>query len=399
VKWLNRLLVLPHLARIASLDLPRADLERLRDAVRPGTAPFLGPNHPEFFADAALDRELSARVAPRLAYWLSHEIVDASPLARWLWLRHNIVSNAPGGGGRDYSIRWALAGHGVLLHPEGTASWQSGWVGPLRPGIADLAWETCAHARAAGRDTPVLLVPIVWRMRFVDDVTRGLAREMAHVERSLGLVSGDGRPVGERFGALTADLLRVRCARLGVASDPVPPSGPGYFAAQEAAAAAIVRELEATGVKVERDLGSIMRRVHLHRRVAGGGRERELLLELWRLGGFPRALYDTPMLSQERIAESLKRIRTVLVRRTRLDRLHGVIPVPVGWRVAHVRVPEPIPVHEAFTAGGAPGIARARLLETLRARMQDGLEALAGELAERFPAREVPNPLWSGRNG
>ena len=46
VGWLNRLLVLPHLTRLESFDLPPADLARLRAAVRPGTAAFLGPNHP-----------------------------------------------------------------------------------------------------------------------------------------------------------------------------------------------------------------------------------------------------------------------------------------------------------------------------------------------------------------
>ena len=403
VGWLNRRLVLPHLTRLASLELPRADLERLRAAVRPGTAAFIGPNHPEFFTDWMIDKELSSRVSPLMAHWASYEIVNVSPLAQWLWLRNNLIANAPGGGGREYSIRWALAGHGVLLHPEGTASWHGQRVEPLIPGIVDLAWEACARARDAGRDVPVLVVPIVWRLHFAEDVSSGLAREMAHIERALELAPGGSLPVGERFAALQANLLRRQCESLGLPAPSAPAGlpGAGYFAAQDAVAGAIARELESRGARVEHDLARIM---HRARRSARAGierpereRDRRLYLELWRLEGFPGALYDTPTLTQEAIAENLKRIRSVFVTRGRGDALHNVVPVPVGRRVAQVRVPEPIAVHEAFAAAGDAGAARARLLETLHARLQGALDALNAELAPLLGRHCRPNPLWTGR--
>jgi hypothetical protein len=400
VGWLNRRLILPHLTRLAALDLPRADLERLRAAVRPGTAAFLGPNHPEFFTDWMIDKELSSRVSPLMAHWASYEIVNVSPLAQWLWLRNNLIANVPGGGGREYSIRWALAGHGVLLHPEGTASWHGEHVGPLLPGIVDLAWETHVHARAAGRDLPVLVVPIVWRLHFTGDVSNGLGREMAHIERALGLPRGTGLPVGERFAALQANLLHRQCETLGLAA-PAAASGAGYFAAQEAAAGAIARELESRGARVEHDLARIM---HRARKSARAGverpereRDRQLYLELWRLVGFPPALYDTPTLTQEGIAENLKRIRSVFVTRGRGNALHNVVPVPVGRRVAHVRVPEPIEVQEASVAAADPAEARVRMLETLHARLQAALDALGAELAPLLGRFRQPNPLWTGR--
>jgi len=399
VGWLNRLLILPQLTRLASFDLPRADLERLRAAVRPGTAAFLGPNHPEFFTDWMIDKELSSRVSPLMAHWASHEIVNVSPLAQWLWLRNNLIANVPGGGGREYSIRWALAGHGVLLHPEGTASWHGERVGPLIPGIVDLAWETCARAREVGRDVPVFIVPIVWRLHFTDDVSSGLEREMAHIERALELAPGEGMQVGERFATLQANLLRRQCEALGLPA-PSAPAGAGYFAAQDAAAGAIARELELRGARVEHDLARIMRRA---RRSARAGierpereRDRRLYLELWRLEGFPGALYDTPTLTQEAIAENLKRIRSVFVTRSRGDALHNVVPVPVGRRVARVRVPEPLAVHETFAAGGDAGAAKERLLETLHARLQGSLDALNAELAPLLGRFCRPNPLWTG---
>ena len=392
--WVNRRLVLPHVVRLRRLDLPAADLARLRAAVRPGTAAFLGPNHPEFFTDWMLDKELSFRVSPLMAHWASYEIVNVSPAAQWLWLRNNLVANLPGGGGREYSIRWALAGYGVLLHPEGTAGWHGERVGTLLPGIVDLAWETCARARAAGRDLPVFVVPLVWRLCFTGDVSRALDREMGHVERAVGLPPGDGLPPAERFAALQANLLLRRATALGLPTPP-DPQGPGYFPAQEATEAAIVRELEALGARIEREPARIQHRARRKRR-SESPRTSELYRELWRLAGFPRALYDTPTLSQEAIAENLKRQRTVLVTDGWRNALHNVVPVPAGPRVAHVRVPEPIAVHETFAVGGDPAPAKARLLDLLAARLQGGLDGLGAELAPRLERRRRPNPLWTG---
>jgi hypothetical protein len=392
--WVNRAVVLPHLVRLRHFDLPDADLARLRAAIRPGAAAFLGPNHPEFFTDWMVDKEISFRVSPLMAHWASYEIVNVNPAAQWLWLRNNLIANVPGGAGREYSIRWALAGHGVLLHPEGTASWHGERVGPLLPGIVDLAWATCERARTAGSGRPVLVVPVVWRLRFTGDVSPRLHREMGMMERALGLPPGAGLPLGQRFAALQAGLLASRCAALGL---PAPPdaSGHRYFEAQEAVTAAIVRELEALGRRVARDPARIM---HRARRAARpeARRERELYQELWRLTGFPRDLYDAPTLTLEAIAENLKRQRTGLVTAGWRNALHNVVPVPAGPRVAHVRVAEPIAVHEAYVPGGdAPR--RAELLEELARRLQGTLDALGAELAPLLVASHRPNPLWSGR--
>jgi len=403
--WVNRRVVLPHLARLRAFDLPRADLERLRAAVRPGTAAFLGPNHPEFFTDWMIDKEISTRISPLMAHWASYEIVNAGRAAQALWLRNNLIANVPGGAGRDYSIRWALSGHGVLLHPEGTASWHGERVEPLLPGIVDLAWETCDRARRTGRATPVFIVPVVWRLHFRGDVSSGLSREMAHMERVLGLPAGTGAPVAGRFAALQANLLRRQWDALGLPAGlgSVDLSGAGYFAAQQTALRAVAHGLESRGARVEHDLARIMHRARRDARAAAARPERErdrrLQLELWRLEGFPPALYDRPTLTQEQIAENLKRIRSVFVTRGRGDALHNVVPVPVGPRVARVRVPEPIAVHDRFLAGGDAGTARAQLLATLHARLQGALDALAVEIAPHVEPFRHTNPLWTGSTG
>jgi hypothetical protein len=103
-------------------------------------------------------------------------------------------------------------------------------------------------------------------------------------------------------------------------------------------------------------------------------------------------------LTQEAIAENLKRIRSVFVTRGRADALHNVVPVPVGRRIARVRVPEPLAVHEAFTGASDPAAAKARLLEALHARLQGTLDALSAELAPLLGRFRRPNPLWTGRS-
>src|SRR5262245_66688926 len=97
-----------------------------------------------------VDKEVSRRVSPLMAHWASYEIVNAGPLARVFWLANNLIANVPGGGGKAYSMAWATRGHGVLLHPEGTATWQGERVASLLPGIVDMAWETRSEERRVG---------------------------------------------------------------------------------------------------------------------------------------------------------------------------------------------------------------------------------------------------------
>ena len=396
---LNRFVVLPRVLRLRALDFPPADLARLRAAVRPGTAAFLGPVHPEFMTDWMLDKEVSRRVSPLMAHWASYEIVNAGPIQRAFWLRNNLIANAPGGGGKERSVRWALAGHGVLLHPEGSVSWHGGRVDPLVPGIVEMAWEACRRARAAGGDRPVFVVPLVWKLRFVRDVSAGLAREMAHIERRLALPAGDGLPVERRFAALQRHLLLRQCGRLGL---PAPSAfdDASYFVAQRDVVREIRRRLEARHGSLEGDFNRVqhgLRRALRELRPADpedARRDRALLDEWERIERFPADLYGAPTLAQEEVAENLKRTRAALVTRGFGDALHNAVPVAVGPRVAHLRVPEPLAVHEAFTEDAdLAERRRAELLSTLRRRMQDALDALGAELAAPGGGGRRPNPL------
>jgi len=402
----NRHVMLGPLLRLREFDLPAADLARLRAAVNPRTAAFLGPNHPEFLTDWLIDKELSRRVSPLMAHWASYEIVNGSPLSQRFWLANNLIANAPGGEGKAWSIRWALAGHGVLLHPEGTATWQAERVGPLLPGIVDMAWEAARALRERGDARPVYVVPLVWRLRFLADPSAGLHREMAHIERELELPAGAGE-IEARFAALLGQLLARQCRRLALpapALDPVAP-GAGYFPAQAATLAAVREALAAVHGPLDPDPTRAQHRlrksirVHAKTDPDGARRDRERLAELQRLHGFDPALYDRPALAPERLAEVLKRIRSALVTRGLANALHNTIPVGVAPRAAHVRVPEPLAVHEALAAATDEAESRAALLAELHARLQRGVERLRDEFSGAGVARERPNPLSSGAGG
>jgi hypothetical protein len=402
----NRMGFLPGVLKLRAFDLPAADLARLRAAVNPGSVAFLGPNHPEFLTDWMVDKELSRRVSPLMAHWASYEIVNASPAARAFWLANNLIANVPGGGGKAYSARWAGRGHGVLLHPEGTATWQGERVSALLPGIVDMAWSAAQQLRAAAQARPVWLVPVVWRLAFRGDAAGGLTRDMARLEQGLALPSGRGLAPATRFGALMTNLLRRQCDRLALAAPDLRAErgGRDYFAAQ----ADVLEQLRATLATRYGQLDADLTRAQFQLRKAmrersasdpdGVRADRSRLMELQRLAGFDPALYDRPQLAQERLAEVLKRTRAALLGRGLRNALHNFVPVAAAPRTVHVRAAEPIAVHEALVDGdaGQQAAARAALLAEHHARLQSALDQLGRELAPAALRYAHANPLWSG---
>jgi len=398
----NRFAFLPGVLKVRLFELPAADRARLAASVNAGTAAFLGPVHPEFLTDWMVDKEISRRVSPLMAHWAAHEIVNASPAARAFWLANNLVANVPGGAGKAYSVDWALRGHGVLLHPEGTATWQGERVSTLLPGLVDMACEAAARAASIGDARPVWLVPIAWRFTFMRDVRRGLSRDLSRLERGLGLPRGDRLAVPERFAALMRNVLARQCARLGLATRL--DAGRPYFAAQSAAADELRRDLAERYPEAEADFADLtraqfqLRRAMRERAAAdpeGVQRDRARLAELQRLMGFDAALYDRPHLEQERIAEVLKRARSSVLTHGFRNALHNTVPVAAGPRTVHVRVAEPIAVRPAAAGeDGAP--ARAALLAQHRASLQAMLDRLGTDLAEHTARFRLPNPLHDG---
>jgi hypothetical protein len=407
MRRLNRALMLPHLARVAEIDLPPADGARLAATLGPGRAAFLAPNHPDFLGDWLLDKEIADRFSPLMAHWAAFDVVNAHPLARWFWSRNNVLSTGSGSAGLDHAVRWALGGHGVLLHPEGTVAWHGARVGPLLPGIAGMAWEACRRSAATGGRTRVWIVPLLYRHRFNGDATEGLTRELTLIERRLAFPSGAGLVLEARFTTLLARALEHERAGLegAEARQPIEAAGSGFFPEVQALGQALRARLEQRHGAVEGEFPRVLQRLRraIRLRAAGdpeGARRDRDQLDAWAMWqGFEAADYDTPTLSQEQIAECLKRLRSTLVRGGPGDMLHNVLPRPVARRVAHVRVAEPIPVDEGFNPGADANAAQARLLAELRERMQRTLDALGAEIEPLVARWRRPNPLWTGPAG
>lgn len=361
---------------VREIDFPEPDFERLQRAVNPGTAAFIGPNHPEFGFDWMMDKEISTRVAPRMASWAAANIIATAPA---FWLRNNLIENTGGEGAMRYSVERALAGEAVLLHPEGSVHWTGELIHPLFGGIAEMACEAARRGGVNGR--PVYIVPIVWRIEYSADISAALHEEMEYIERYLGLVVSSEVNVNERFRLLQEGILARQMNAFGF--DPGWVAGLDFFARQDAFRDWLIEDIE-TRYTVER-CESVERLLARFRRAIPPElkADRAKVDEALRLGGFSREAYARKPLTQEQLAESLKRHRATLVRRGWRNVLHNYLPRPLGPRVVRVKVPEPILVDPGRASTEAISYARA-LIEATHERMQ-GMLTGSGQHSSRAP--------------
>jgi hypothetical protein len=401
------------LSDIVRIDLPRDHEQRLRDAVDPRTATFLTPNHPEFFTDWMLDKEVMARVAPLAACWATHVIVNGmGPIAQGFWLRNNLIAQIPGAGGRDgrtYSVEWALKGHGVLLHPEGTVGWHGDTIGPLFPGAVEMAIEAAAMLERDGRAGRALVSPLVWKLKFLHDVEPRLQDELGYVERRLAVTPGPrARTPAERVaGIYEALLARDEQTWLGERG-----SGDSFAERQRRLVAAMADRLvqllalEAAAGQPD-DARPFWRapcqellraadrqlRKHAGEDRAATDEARRLVKDLRRLTRFRPELYPNRVMTQEQVAENIKRLRSDYCRGSLRDTLGHYVPRPAGPRVALVRVPEPMDVTSLLAGRGVLSDAEiALLVADLRGRMQGALDAIEQEwsASPRRPVYDNP---------
>lgn len=393
---------------IRTIDFPPADRARLRGAVNPGTAAFIGPNHPEFGFDWMMDKEVSTDVSPRMASWASHEIVATAP---WFWLRNNLISHNGGEAAIEYSVAWARRGHGVLLHPEGSVHWTADRIHPLFHGIAEMACEAARAATGASDERPVYIVPIVWKLQHIGDVSQRLHAEMGRIERHFDLKSGDDTNVAERFRLLQEGVLQRRMQTFGF--DAVSLDRCDFFFRQDAFRHWLMDDLssrypvekhdsiERTLTRFKRVISAARRALQPHGSSEARCRYDALTMDLdraeeaSRLGGFSGEVYGRAQLSQEQIGESLKRHRATLVTGGLGNTIHNFLPTPFGARVVHVRVPEPIQidVRRALGSDDERQVYVSSLIETARTRMQEALDSINREVSTEVARFSVPNPF------
>ena len=398
--WLGRLPGFSGVADIREWHLPVEHEARLRLALSPRHVSFIGPNHPEFFTDWMIDKELSARFAPRLASWATHTVVNGMGAAmQRFWLRNNLIAQIPGAAGqaaKQHSIQWALQGHGVLLHPEGAVGWHADWLAPFFPGIAEMALAAHASLQQQGleQERSVYLVPVVWKLRFLHDETRAIRRELLWTAARLQLEVGADRSLSMQLFQLLSGVLEREASARDIRLPERKHNA--YFDRQQYLQQQLADRLDEMAGEAHADLpaprrwGRVLRETHNEAQA----RAMKPLLQSWeRLQKLAFAAYSQPLLSQEQVAECVKRVRSDYCRHGLRDRLHGFFPRPVGPRALHLRVVEPIDVGQWRMMQGDP--AAAALADHMRSSMQRELDALLDGLHQRQPYWTLPNPLIS----
>ena len=384
---------------IRHLDFPAGDEARLKAVCGQGKATFITPNHPEFFTDWMIDKEVIARVSPLAASWATHSVVNGlGRLAQKFWLANNLIAQIPGKGGpaREHSEAWALKGHGVLLHPEGGVGWHGNFIAPLLPGAVEMALEALEKGRKTQPDFQAWVAPVVWKLVFTEDVEKPLARECAYVERRLK-IPGDtaGFSTPERIYRIYDTLLARDAERLALHVGLKAP-----FAERQAAVIAEYSRQLAGVLAIDDpiDTDELLRtaRRRLRDKSAADAEKAKLaksladgLARVRRLGSFA---FANETVTQEELAEHLKRIRNDYCAGTLKDTLNRFVPQPAGPRRAHIRVPEPLALH-GFS--GSPEDA----LGVLRGRMQAALDEINVDLERMGAFRRYPNPFHRVRVG
>ncbi|MER8909773.1 hypothetical protein NKH99_19210 [Mesorhizobium sp. M0854] len=347
----NRLAGLRGVANVRHIDFPEDDRQRLKACCGAGKATFITPNHPEFFTDWMIDKEVVSRVSPLAASWATHGVVNGlGRLMQKFWLANNLIAQIPGNSAaaKEHSVAWALKGHGVLLHPEGGVGWHANIIAPLLPGAVEMGFEALKRGRLTDPDFKVWIAPVIWKLAFTGNVEAALAKECAYVEHSLKIERRAADSLPERIHHIYATLLSRDEAAYGLRSD----ERASYDARQKDLLTELGRRL-AELVSVDAgtlDNADLLRRSRrwLRESTDGSGSQKQVrtladaIQRLQRVGPWASA---NPRITQEEIAEHLKRIRNDYCKGTLRDTINRFVPQPAGPRRAYVRVPEPLGLH------------------------------------------------------
>lgn len=397
-------------AKVLSIDFPESEIAKFRQFINPNTVAFVGPNHPEFWTDWSLDKYFADLISPKMSHWAWYGTVNANPYAQGFWLRNNLISNAPNGKeeAKRYAIDWAKKGYGNLLHPEGSVHWTANKVQTIFSGIIDLGVRASQELIEAGDARPVFAIPMLSKYFFVEDVSSSLAAELRRIEQKLGFSSDKTAPLEVRFFALQRQILTDQIKSLGIRSAPSNITPQNFFNTQKLAQGELLDRLrEIYGERAgdlsaqlrayEKEIKSLRPADRTTQDEASRQRykqEMKIVAEIRRLDTFQADVYGTTSLSQEQIAESLKRIKRDLVNFTTMDGVRNVLPVAAGWRKVILRCGEPINIRERVErySGDTKPLVDELAFE-FRTAMQSKLNELIAtskDITERYSR---PNPF------
>jgi 1-acyl-sn-glycerol-3-phosphate acyltransferase len=380
--WVNDKLVLPQVARVLEVHLPQADQAAIHSCLR---SPFvICPNHPEFFTDWMLDKWLTSRFAPLAAPWAAPDIINGmGALATKFWLANNLVAAVRGEAlesAIEYSAGNLAAGQGALIHPEGEVNWDNEALGRLKSGCVQIARRGAARAAR-----PALIVPVVWFIRFCDDATAGLEKELDYVQERLGFRSGRLGGPAERMVQLYTALLERETSRFNIDAGK---AGQSFLARFDIALASaldlLAQHWPALKPQTNESDAWELARVWI-RAARNQGRDapsnfRHQIGTLERLMRLVPARAEKTHLTQEQVSERIKRLRADWLHGTIRDKASRFIPRAVARREVFMRVGKPVEVAagEQGASGTEPMLAA--LSQTMRESMevarQDGIARL-----------------------
>lgn len=387
VPFLNSIPGIRGICNVRNIDFPQADQNKLRAICGNRKIVFLAPNHPEFFTDWMLDKHVTSLTCKMAANWATHDVVNGlGGVMQKFWLANNLIAQIPGNPGpsRAYSVEWASKGHGVLLHPEGGVGWHGNYIAPLFPGALEMARE--ALAENPGFESYV--APVIWKLVFNNDVSKNLHAECAYVERKLKIENGKTkREITARVYHIYLTLLE-RDEKKWDISIPANPS----FRERQLLLIKTLREklcqaIHDSYIPQENELLLRGARRWLRENKTDSLRDhvRDLVKTIARHESLGEYAFKKDDITQEELAEHLKRIRRDYCKGTLKDTLNAFVPQAAGARTAYIRVPEPFALH---TKEGEK-----LELEHIRKTMQDTLDGINAEIETHGGFIKFENPF------
>ncbi len=392
IPYLNKLPGIRGLCDIRQIDFPKEDKMRLKATINPLSSTFITPNHPEFFTDWMLDKEICSQVAPMTANWATHDVVNG--MGKWgqkFWLANHLIAQIPGqtDAAIAYSIETAEKGIPVLLHPEGNVLWQSDHIHYLYQGAAKMALQTWQQ----NPNRAVYVSPVIWKLIFLKDETQALHEEMSFIETQLSLPNGQNLNLSDRLLRLHLSVLYREYESLGFS----PVYGLDFFSTQNDLINKILISLDQFDNQEEDFEQRANNALQAIRQAEKEGkslnrmvkRKRKALQTLLRT---PRSAYGQTNWSQEHIAECLKRLRCDYLNNGHWkNKIHVFIPRPVGGRKAIIRVPEPISINQILQSN--PQATAEDITQILHKKMQITLNKINENLIKNHHPYPYQNPF------
>lgn len=387
------------LAKVRYVDFPLEEQHRLKKLTGKNSAVFFLPNHPEFLTDWMIDKYLLTRISPEAACWAAGNIVNGmGRTMQRFWLSNHLIAQLPGHSqqGKDYSVEAAVAGKGVLLHPEGRVSWFTKAISSVYPGAAEMAVNAYAAGSAGVTGFQSWLAPVVWKFRFISDVKSGLLDECRYLERRLQLrASRDACPARRVYdiycGLAVRDYHQITGRETSVSNRHLVDMRDDIIKTACKKLGKIVSSRCGDRLKIIKSAKQWLASCHPSDGDYGTVRRTLCLYQRWTK--LANCAFTDMLISQEQIAGHLKRLRADFCNHNLKDRLANMFPRPVGSRTVHIRAVNPTAVHDLVNGDAMPD--PDGIMVTVRHAMQHKLDRLVDELEYTRPARNAVNPFYA----